>query len=337
MKKNLVFFLVVIIAASLIVVGVNISSAKTNVPVGSIIKGKGNPTLYYVGEDGKRYVFPNANTYFSWYDDFTGVQEIALEDLYDLPLGGNVRYKPGALLVKIQTDPKVYAVGENGKLRWIKNETLAKALYGNNWNKLVDDVPDSFFTNYEVDAAIESEDDFDPTSEEEQTPTISQNKGFRALATTTVRNQNQRMCGRLEGALERIQKRYARWGAEITDESNEVLEKCYGIADDLSDNKKVTLCHGATTIEVAKRAAINGHLKHGDTLGECASSGSDDDSSADSDNASSTDDVIDDSSDDSATSTDDVIDDSDTATSSDESVDDSSTEDEDASSTDETI
>ena len=83
-----------------------------------------------------------------------------MDDLYEIPLGGNVLYKPGALLVKIQTDPKVYAVGANGKLKWVKSEAIAKALYGENWNKLIDDVPDSFFTNYEIDEPIESRNNF---------------------------------------------------------------------------------------------------------------------------------------------------------------------------------
>jgi hypothetical protein len=84
--------------------------------------------------------------------------EISLDDLQAIPLGGNVHYKPGALLVKIQTDPKVYAVGANGNLRWVRSEAIARALYGSNWNKLVDDVPDSFlYQLYGRRRQIESE------------------------------------------------------------------------------------------------------------------------------------------------------------------------------------
>ena len=65
-------------------------------------------------------------------------------------------YRPGAKLVKIQTDPKVYAVSRNGVLHWVKTEALATALYGANWNTRVDDVPDTFFTNYTVGTPIEN-------------------------------------------------------------------------------------------------------------------------------------------------------------------------------------
>ena len=45
-------------------------------------------------------------------------------------IGGNVTYRPGTRLVKIQSDPKVYAVDAHGVLRWVKTEAAAIALYG---------------------------------------------------------------------------------------------------------------------------------------------------------------------------------------------------------------
>ncbi|MDI3496477.1 MAG: hypothetical protein PWQ35_498, partial [Patescibacteria group bacterium] len=70
--------------------------------------------------------------------------------LQSYPLGGNVTMRPGTKLVKITTDPSVYAVEPNGVLRKIANESQAAALYGTNWNKRIVDVPDSFFTNYTI-------------------------------------------------------------------------------------------------------------------------------------------------------------------------------------------
>jgi len=328
MKKNLSFLLAVAVAASLMLFSAVTTNAKNTVSAGTVIKGTGNSTLYYVAEDGKRYVFPNANTYFSWFDDFSQVEEVALDTLYEIPLGGNVTYKPGALLVKIQTDPKVYAVGANGKLKWLKTEDVAKVLYGDSWNKLVDDVPDSFFTNYEVEAAIESEDDFDPTTEEEQAPTISHNKGFKALVQARNRNRNEKMCGRLEGALERLQKRFERWGADISDEADQVLETCYGVKNDLADDKKLTICHEGETLSVGA-LGIRLRLKQGDTLGACAGSTAAEESAEEN------------TEDTSATETEETADDSadGTSTTTDESVadDDSSAEDtESASSSEET-
>jgi hypothetical protein len=110
--------------------------------------------VYYCGADGKRYVFPNDKTYYTWYPNFSGVTVITEAALADLPLGGNVTYKPGVKLIKIQSDPKVYVVDHGGTLRWIASPDIAKALYGINWSKNVEDVSDAFFINYKVGDSV---------------------------------------------------------------------------------------------------------------------------------------------------------------------------------------
>lgn len=117
---------------------------------GALIRTATSPSVYYCGADNKRYVFPNANTYTTWYQDFSNVQTISAEDMAAIGLGGNVTYRPGTRLVKITTDPKVYAVDKNGILRWIQTTAIAVKYYGASWAKKVDDVPDAFFTNYTV-------------------------------------------------------------------------------------------------------------------------------------------------------------------------------------------
>jgi len=134
--------------------GLVIAPAQAAASSGDLIKMAGNASVYYLGADGKRYVFPNSTTYFSWYTDFSGVVTIPAAELQSYPLGGNVTMRPGTLLVKITTDPSVYAVEPNGMLRKIQSEAQAAALYGTNWNKRVVDVPDAFFTNYTVGAAL---------------------------------------------------------------------------------------------------------------------------------------------------------------------------------------
>lgn len=130
------------------------SSVSAAASTGDLIKMAGNTSVYYLGADGKRYVFPNSTTYFSWYPDFSGVVTIPAAELQSYPLGGNVTMRPGTKLVKITTDPKVYAVEPNGVLRGIQTEAQAAALYGTDWNKRVVDVPDAFFTNYTTGSAL---------------------------------------------------------------------------------------------------------------------------------------------------------------------------------------
>jgi len=127
---------------------------KASASAGDLIKMDGLASVYYLGSDGKRYVFPNAPTYFSWYTDFSGVVTIPASELQSYPLGGNVVMRAGTKLVKITTDPKVYAVEPNGVLRGIGSEAQAFALFGSNWNKMIVDVPDAFFTNYTIGAAL---------------------------------------------------------------------------------------------------------------------------------------------------------------------------------------
>lgn len=121
---------------------------------GSLIKGTAFSAVYYCGADGKRYVFPNPGVFFSWYPDFSTVQTITDDQLINAPLGGNVTYRPGTRLVKIQTDPKVYAVSKGGVLRWVTTEDKTQELYGADWSKKVVDVPDAFFADYEIGEAI---------------------------------------------------------------------------------------------------------------------------------------------------------------------------------------
>lgn len=131
-------------------------ATKAAASAGDLIKKDGLSAVYYLGEDGKRYVFPNEATYKSWYSDFSGVVTISSDELASYPLGGNVVVRPGTKLVKITTDPKVYAVEANGTLRWVQTEADAIALYGANWAQRVIDVADSFFTNYTIGTPLAS-------------------------------------------------------------------------------------------------------------------------------------------------------------------------------------
>ena len=131
-------------------------ATKAAAQAGDLIKKDGLSAVYYLGQDGKRYVFPNEATYKSWYNDFSGVVTVSADELANYPLGANVVVRPGTYLVKITTDPKVYAVEGNGVLRWVQTETDAKALYGENWAKRVIDVADSFFTNYTIGKPLAS-------------------------------------------------------------------------------------------------------------------------------------------------------------------------------------
>jgi hypothetical protein len=133
--------------------GLQATSSPVNCTVNTLIKGSA-AAVYYCGANGKRYVFVNDKAYFSWYKDFSNVTTITDTALALVPIGGNVTYRPGTRMVKIQSDPRVYVVARDGVLRAIPNEATAHALFGPQWNTMVDDISDSFFVNYTVGAPV---------------------------------------------------------------------------------------------------------------------------------------------------------------------------------------
>ena len=104
-------------------------------------------SVYYLGANGKRYVFPDEKTYKTWYPDFNGIMTIPRAEMESYLIGGNVSYRPGAKMLKVQTDPRVYVVAKGGVLWHLASEAVARALYGDMWAKEVNDLPDAFFAS----------------------------------------------------------------------------------------------------------------------------------------------------------------------------------------------
>lgn len=144
---------------------------------GDLIKGSGS-TVYYFGANGRRFVFPNEKTYFTWYTDFSRITQIPDNQLATIPLGGNVTYRPGRKMIKVTTDPKTYVVDQGGVLRHITSEQLAETLFGLSWKNQIDDVPDAFFVNYRSGTAIQTASDYHPSDVMASTVSINQDKQF---------------------------------------------------------------------------------------------------------------------------------------------------------------
>jgi hypothetical protein len=157
MKKILFISVTLLLLLGLPPLSALATTGSTALKPGTLIKA-GSSSVYYYGADGKRYVFPNEKTYKTWFIDFNLVITISNDLLGEIPIGGNVTYKPGKKLLKIQSDPRVYFVDSQGTLREIKSEQIAKDIYGASWQYMVDDIPDAFFVNYKVGAPIETPD-----------------------------------------------------------------------------------------------------------------------------------------------------------------------------------
>lgn len=153
MKRTLLVFLFITLLSPLAVT-VHAKELST----GSLIKGSGSAVYLYV--DGKRFAFPNEKVFFSWYQNFDTVTAISDQEMSAIPLAGNATYRPGKQLVKMTTNPKVYAINEGNVLHWIPSEALAIETFGKDWAQMVHDVPDTFFSDYNVGININSSSDY---------------------------------------------------------------------------------------------------------------------------------------------------------------------------------
>lgn len=122
---------------------------------GDLIKCSEFSAVYYLAEDGKRYVFPTEDIFFSWHPDFSEVREISCEDLASFPMGERIVYQAGTRLVKLPSDPSVFAVESDGVLREIPSEEVAQELFGENWSERVDDVSEAFWGSFTVGSPLE--------------------------------------------------------------------------------------------------------------------------------------------------------------------------------------
>lgn len=165
-------------AASLI----SLSSLKA----GDLIRGQNFSAVYYYGVDGFRYVFPNDKAYFTWYSNFDSVKWITDSDMTKIQIGGNITYKPGVKMIKINSDPRVYAVAKGGSIRAIGSETVAKSLYGSTWNKMIDDVPDGFFSNYKIGQTLDEATMYSVSGEKANATSIDVDKNLQAATIITI-------------------------------------------------------------------------------------------------------------------------------------------------------
>jgi hypothetical protein len=110
-----------------------------------VVELEENGSRYYFASDGKRYIFPTIEIYVSWFGEYEPEKSLPLEDMDDIPLGGNVTLKPGVLM-QTPTDPAVYLVLEKGEIAAVTPEVLG-AIYGSYADQIIV-IPNWYFTNY---------------------------------------------------------------------------------------------------------------------------------------------------------------------------------------------
>jgi len=276
-RKNITKILFLSIFSLSLIISPSGVKADNSYAPGSLLKIKGvkGAAVYQVGEDGKKYVYPDQNTYNTWHDDFSGVREVALSELDKIVDGGTVTFQPGTKLITHRNTARVYAVGEDGELVHIPDETTAREFYGNEWYKLVSDIdPGLFAVSYKIRQGDLADDNLPEGSVVQEGET-----GDYFLIEDGQRRKIMQEALKLRNMERKNIIRVNRL-SDLYDDGDSVEEE-----DDIEDfnigngSEKIIICHKPglvdRTIRVSVRA-LKAHLDHGDTRGACTSDDEDD-------------------------------------------------------------
>lgn len=117
----------------------------------NFLKSNQGKEIYFIDNNQVKHSLSEKvfNSYFS--QNKPTVKVVSSDDLAKYSLGKNLFFSKNSL-IKIKGFSKVYRVAddEQGHLVWIKDEVLAKKLYKDNWNKLIFEIDESIFVNYQV-------------------------------------------------------------------------------------------------------------------------------------------------------------------------------------------
>ena len=167
MKKFLTYGLVIATIAWSVGLALNVPDASASYPsnTGYLIKTANNPAVYYAGTDGKRHLYSNSATFWTWYTGtwssikFNGltstIRIISQAEFDNLPSGDNITAKSGSLL-KFDNSSRIYMVTQNGaSLAPVPDTNTAQRIFGSNWSSKLITIQGSFETDYTKDGVLD--------------------------------------------------------------------------------------------------------------------------------------------------------------------------------------
>lgn len=117
---------------------------------GDLIKIESDSAVYLIDELGRRRLFPNEATYWTWYSGSWAEQDIKLlsqNDFDSLSGGDHMTVKPGIKLIKFENSPRIYDVLDGNRLSLMSADKL-RARFGDNWNNQVIIIQNAFEIDY---------------------------------------------------------------------------------------------------------------------------------------------------------------------------------------------
>lgn len=139
------------VGLSALVPAAALAQSEVELEPGDLYTVPGDSAVFILTEDMEAMYFPNAEVFFTWFENFDGVNVISPEQSGAYPLADTpgVNFRPGSRLVKITTNPRVYAVGPDNMRHWIPSGEVAEELYGPAWASIVRDVHVYHWANLE--------------------------------------------------------------------------------------------------------------------------------------------------------------------------------------------
>jgi hypothetical protein len=128
----------------------DVITTRAELEPGMIVREQSERGVFYLDTLGTKRPFLNEQIFFTYLSSFDDVQVVADGLLAAYPEGTLVPPKAGTVLVKLQTQPEVYALENRDgivRLRWIASESVARVIYGASWGEYVLDIVESIFMN----------------------------------------------------------------------------------------------------------------------------------------------------------------------------------------------
>ncbi len=135
----------------------------------TLIRGSSYAAVYYIDEAGTRRPFLNETLFFTYFDSFEDVQTVTDATLSVVPLGSPMLPKSGVVLVKLQSDPKVYMIENHPSdttkavRRHVPSEQVAEAVFGSDWSEYVIDIDATLYPRFEEGAPIAIDEEVNKT------------------------------------------------------------------------------------------------------------------------------------------------------------------------------
>ncbi len=117
---------------------------------GDLIRGS-SPSVWQIGEDGKRHLFPDDFTFTSWSNQYEWVITASDEKIQRVPQGEPMLIYPGYAIVGFIADPNLYSVRRVGVLEKLASFAQAQQQYGKNWRTRIHIYPKELKAQYQFE------------------------------------------------------------------------------------------------------------------------------------------------------------------------------------------